>query len=43
MESNVSSDAAELDGGNRFLPASLVFILVHVLFLGGAIFLAALN
>jgi hypothetical protein len=43
MDPNVSSNAAQLGGLTRFLPASLVFVLLHVLFVGGAIFLASMN
>jgi hypothetical protein len=43
MDSNVTSDVDQLGGLTRFLPASLVFLLVHVLFVGGAIFLASME
>jgi hypothetical protein len=43
MDPNVSSDVAQLGGLTRFLPASLVFVLIHVLFVGGAIVLASMN
>ena len=43
MDPNVSSTVAQLGGLTRFLPASLVFVLIHVLFVGGAIFLASMN
>jgi hypothetical protein len=43
MDPNVSSNVAQLGGLTRFLPASLVFVLIHVLFVGGAIFLASMN
>ena len=42
MDSNAASDVAQLGGLTRFLPA-LVFLLAHVLFVGGAIFLASMN
>jgi len=43
METNVTTEVDQLGGLTRFLPASLVFLLVHVLFVGGAIFLAAME
>jgi hypothetical protein len=43
MDSDAASDAAQPGGATRFLPASLVFLLLHVLFVGGAIFLASMN
>jgi len=43
MDPNASSNVAQLGALTRFLPASLVFVLLHVLFVGGAIFLAAMN
>lgn len=43
MDPNVSSNVAQLGGLTRFLPASLVFVLIHVLFVAGAIFLASMN
>jgi hypothetical protein len=43
MQSNASSGVAELSASTRFLPLSLVFIVAHVLFVGAAIFLAALD
>jgi hypothetical protein len=43
MDPNVSSNVDQLGGLTRFLPASLVFVLLHVLFVGGAIFLASMN
>jgi hypothetical protein len=43
MDSNAASDVAQLGGMTRFLPASLVFLLIHVLFVGGAIFLASMH
>jgi hypothetical protein len=43
MDPNVASDVAPLGGLSRVLPASLVFLLAHVLFVGGAIFLASMN
>ncbi|HEU0061097.1 MAG TPA: hypothetical protein VFR19_14555 [Hyphomicrobiaceae bacterium] len=43
MDSDLPSNAAQLGGLTRFLPASLVFVIIHVLFVGGAIFLASMN
>jgi len=43
MPSNVSSGVAELSAPSRFLPLSLLFVIAHVLFVGAAIFLAALD
>jgi hypothetical protein len=43
MDSNISSGVAQLGGLHRFLPASLVFVIAHVLFVGAVIFLAALD
>jgi hypothetical protein len=43
MDSNLSGSVTQLPGLTRFLPASLVFVLIHVLFVGGAIFLASMN
>jgi len=43
MDPNAASDVDQLGGLTRFLPASLVFLLAHVLFVGGAIFFAAIN
>jgi len=43
MQSNVASGVAELSASPRFLSLSLVFVVAHVLFVGAAIFLAALD
>ena len=43
MNTDAASDAAQLGGLTRVLPASVVFLLAHVLFVGGAIFLASMN
>jgi hypothetical protein len=42
MQPNVSSGVTQLGTVTRFLPASLVFVAVHVLFVGAAIMLAAI-
>jgi hypothetical protein len=43
MDIDAASDATQLGGLTRVLPASGVFLLAHVLFVGGAIFLASMN
>jgi hypothetical protein len=43
MDPRVSSSVAQLGGLTRLLPASLLFVVVHVLFVGAAIFLAAID
>ena len=43
MDSNAASDVAQLRGVTRFLPASLAFVLIHVLFVAAAIFLASMG
>jgi len=43
MDPNAASDVAQLGGLTRFLPASLVFLLAHLLFVGCAIFFASIN
>ena len=43
MDTETASEAAQLAGLTRVLPASVVFLLVHLLFVGGAIFLASMN
>jgi hypothetical protein len=43
MDSNAANDLTQVGRLTRFLPASLVFLLLHVLFVGGAIFLASMD
>jgi hypothetical protein len=42
MQSNVSGGVTQVGTVTRFLPASLVFVAAHVLFLGAAMVLAAI-
>jgi len=42
MESNVAS-GIEVGARARFIPASLVFVFIHILFVAAAIFLAAID
>ncbi|HJZ31528.1 MAG TPA: hypothetical protein VKF35_10505 [Hyphomicrobiaceae bacterium] len=43
MQSKVASSGVEMGARARFVPASLVFIFIHILFVATAILLAAID